>query len=739
MQSIFHHQVNQDLLERLFRVFDRDNTGVLRWSVVVMNLATMCGGDVSAMLTVAFSLFDVDGNGVLSRGDFDEYISPLLTCGEDARQDLATVKNEAFEKADKLALPEFIRLFDASVSSSEAITRFSDLVRSLKRNVAKLVSSLQTSFTGARNQPVLVHGTHRYRFSIDLYSLKIQSLQVASIYMSYRYPLLGASTEVRTSPPVEAIRNTETILPDSFCAFEFSMNAATLFEDLSKNPLTVMVWHKDKLRKDISIGSIRIPLADVLGAKCQNGPNGTTIQVLDHRYGVIGTEGAGERKAGSARIMLSLENFGPVANNESGVKGQRALAHSREGKDGVQWSDADNRGQLSEQDYRAAWELEMWRAAEEAKWRAELKEKEHARMEALEKEWKRREAERESEVKQIKGEYGRLESKLKQSLLDIEKREPKLLLAEKEIEKERDAIRKEVEKHTVEKADEVRRIRDKFNHDLVLHKVKLQEAQNFNEALEHRLAESDSRYKKLDIEFQDYKRKSNNSSETQLHGQIAEMAKERLVLERQKDSIMLAKDQYKEQLVKALRELQELKKIRETERMERLHKDQQELDAMRMQYMAQEHGRNLHADRKELDGIKRELSGLALSAIAGPHYMMTGGQQVSPSGNLVDGLDEVTRGHRNSWKRERSQMSHLYNAPNQGNAMQAMQISKDSPLPTAAVSFPTSQGDSELTRLVQERDDLLRSGIYKNEDMIVQQLNSRIEQLAMGRDAAKWM
>merc|ERR1712137_919208 len=46
---------------------------------------------------------------------------------------------------------------------------------------------------------------------------------------------------------------------------------------------------------------------------------------------------------------------------------------------------------------------------------------------------------------------------------------------------------------------------------------------------------------------------------------------------------------------------------------ERMQKEQQELDAMRMQYMAQEHGRNLHADRKELDGIKRELSQLAFS------------------------------------------------------------------------------------------------------------------------------
>ena len=126
--------------------------------------------------------------------------------------------------------------------------------------------------------------------------------------MSYRYPLLGASSEVRTNPPVEAVRNAETILPDSFCAFEFSMNASTLYEELGKNPLTVMVWHKDKLRKDVSIGTIRVPLADILGAASQAGPNGTTIQVLDHRYSVVGTE------VGRHRSLVRLPSLAPPSS-----------------------------------------------------------------------------------------------------------------------------------------------------------------------------------------------------------------------------------------------------------------------------------------------------------------------------------------------------------------------------------------------------------------------------------------
>ena len=310
---------------------------------------------------------------------------------------------------------------------------------------------------------------------------------------------------------------------------------------------------------------------------------------------------------------------------------------------------------------------------------------------------------------------------------------------------ERQEVRNELEKHTADKALEIRRIRDKFNHDLVMHKVKLQEAQNFNEALEHRLAQGDERYKKIDLEFQDYKRKTNNSSETQLHGQVAQMAKERLILEREKDSILHAKDQYKEQLIKALRELQDLKKVREKERVERLERDQQELDAMRMQYMAQEHGRNLHADRKELDGIKRELSGLAFQPMpvmqqpghqalqyGGGHQMQRNSQSFA-AGGLVDQIDHATQ-----FAPGRQGALMPPNASYMGGAT-AASLTAETLAATPAVSFPASEHDAELSRLVQERDDLLRSGIYRKEDLIVQQLTSRIEQLAQGRDAAKWL
>ena len=95
---------------------------------------------------------------------------------------------------------------------------------------------------------------------------------------------------------------------------------------------------------------------------------------------------------------------------------------------------------------------------------------------ALESEWKAREAEREAEVARVKAEYQRLEAKLKSHLLDIEKRclrtggnsrhmcrEPRLALAEKEIERERVRMREELDLSEKNKADEILRARNKYS------------------------------------------------------------------------------------------------------------------------------------------------------------------------------------------------------------------------------------------------------------------------------------
>ena len=71
----------------------------------------------------------------------------------------------------KLSATGLVGVFDAGSTAAELVR---DLVKSFRSGLGSRLSSLQTSFTGAQLNPVLTHGTHRYRFSIDLYSVKVR-------------------------------------------------------------------------------------------------------------------------------------------------------------------------------------------------------------------------------------------------------------------------------------------------------------------------------------------------------------------------------------------------------------------------------------------------------------------------------------------------------------------------------------------------------------------------------------
>lgn len=70
-------------------------------------------------------------------------------------------------------------------------------------------------------------------------------------------------------------------------------------------------------------------------------------------------------------------------------------------------------GVRKQPEYEMAWEFEMWRRSEEAKWRADLKEKEAAKLHAIEEEWRKRERERVLELRNSQAEQADLEAKLR--------------------------------------------------------------------------------------------------------------------------------------------------------------------------------------------------------------------------------------------------------------------------------------------------------------------------------------
>ncbi len=64
-------------------------------------------------------------------------------------------------------------------------------------------------------------------------------------------------------------------------------------------------------------------------------------------------------------------------------------------------------------EYEMAWEFEMWRRSEEARWLEDLKQREAARMSELEADWRKKENQRVAEMRNFQAVQAELEAKLR--------------------------------------------------------------------------------------------------------------------------------------------------------------------------------------------------------------------------------------------------------------------------------------------------------------------------------------
>lgn len=76
-------------------------------------------------------------------------------------------------------------------------------------------------------------------------------------------------------------------------------------------------------------------------------------------------------------------------------------------------------GGPSNGDYQAVWQLEMWKRAEEAKFKAYLKQREIEKIEEITYSWKMKESDREANYNESLRQMEGLEGKLRQKALDL--------------------------------------------------------------------------------------------------------------------------------------------------------------------------------------------------------------------------------------------------------------------------------------------------------------------------------
>lgn len=145
--------------------------------------------------------------------------------------------------------------------------------------------------------------------------------------------------------------------------------------------------------------------------------------------------------------------------------------------------------------------------------------------------------------------------------------------------------------------------------------------------------------------------------------------------------------------------------------MIRLKKQQAELEAMKLRYLATEKKEAFQQDKQELEDVKNELN-----------------RSVQASANverrIISLFDERHRSARLFFFRlKKLEEERLGPASDKNNP--------------GANSRPANESaDDHLSRLFEERDLLLRTGVYTHEDRIIAELNRQIQEAMSSRGNA---
>ncbi|KAM6110052.1 centrosomal protein of 120 kDa [Phoenicopterus ruber ruber] len=542
---------------------------------------------------------------------------------------------------------------------------------------------------------VIPAASHHFCFSIDLRS--IRGLEVGfpiNCILRYSYPFFGSAAPIMTSPPVEVRKNMEVFLPQSYCAFDFATIPHQLQDTFFRLPLLVELWHKDKTAKDLLLGVARLQLSNVLASEKTRflGGNGEQCwrQTCNETVSVTAAQGSGNRIA-ELSCAITLEDYGLVKMQEVlvsdssqcvGAGQQRHVPHTQ-----PRCAPEDHPEPRETLEYKAALELEMWKEMQEDIFENQLKKKEMAHMQALAEEWKKRDREREALVKKKVAEYTVLEEQLQKTLRDLDKRERQLFSAESELQRVKKELQAEHERNLQELQDSVRRAREECAHQVELERSKIKQLEEDKLRLQQQLYEAENKHKNLEKEFQQYKEQQSSKPEIQLQSEISLLTLEKVELERKLESATKSKLHYKQQWTRALKELARLKQREQENAMAHLKKQQQELEHMRLRYLAAEEKELGKTDRQELEDIRNELNRL---------------KQQEERKQLQDVRD---------------------NSAGRVDSLHSRKLNENM--------------DDYLSRLIEERDTLLRTGVYNHEDHIVSELDRQIREAIAKRNITK--
>ena len=336
----------------------------------------------------------------------------------------------------------------------------------------------------------------RVRLPASLYALRAGAASGTGVASRVSVDASGANVHT-TRPAVEVSRagtadsmaGAAIPLENANCQVIVHSPAEVLARTLAEDSVAIVeIWMRDDDvtlgPKERVLGTARVPLSEL----AEEAWIDCAVPVYaggDSRNGGGGGAATALVQIGMLKLSMSLE-----MRHAPGARWSRASVPRRQPAPAPA-ATAGRAEAPGPDEYRAAFELETWKRAEQSKFLEHLAASERMRMAQLEAAWIENEERREAQVATIRAEHAALESKLQASIERAETRERLLASAEEAIQRKRRDEERDQALRAAEAQAAVRRLQEECEHQLSI------EAQRFTE-LSERHAASTSRASELE-------------------------------------------------------------------------------------------------------------------------------------------------------------------------------------------------------------------------------------------------
>uniref|UniRef100_H2YHU4 C2 domain-containing protein n=1 Tax=Ciona savignyi TaxID=51511 RepID=H2YHU4_CIOSA len=515
--------------------------------------------------------------------------------------------------------------------------------------------------------------TQHFRFSLDIKTISILALPHAcNVFVKYSYPFFGSFAPVMTGP-VQVFNNSEVIVPRSMCVFDFACTQKLLQGTFRSLPITLEMWHRDKETDDVLLGTSILTLGELISMEkdkvliTQNGKKDVAFRQT--RRGAVPVITMTKKKIAELNLIATLEDFGQVV--DQAILRPQQVSEVSDKPTTQKSSKPEPQNPRESNEYKAAIELELWKSQEQEKFLKKMNDMENQQMQLLTEEFKKRDKEREMLIAKRIAEYQKLEKQLSQTNASLEKREMQISSTEQELAHLKVDLQREKERTVAEAKEASQRMKEDCIHQVQLERERRTVAEDQNKKLLRQVNDIEQKYSELMAQFHEYKNQLSSRPEVRMEAELNLLRMEKGEVDRKLESVTKSKLHYKQQWGRALKELAMMKKTEQEHAMANLKQQQQELEALKLQYLAADEKKDLHNDQHKINEIQKELQ--QLKSVA-------------------------------------------------ETKVSSIAIESDQKL------LNCEEINERVSRLIEERDTLLRTGVYNSSDRIISELDRQIKE-----------